>query len=138
MRNTFIERIESSVKVVVEGKNVNNYIKRLIKDKVEIINLKYLDYNKVEIIIKWGYYMKILDKLNNYINENEYKIIITDSYINIINYKEILDFNSTRISVRHNKGITIISGIDLVVSKMVEDEILITGKFTAISLKGET
>lgn len=82
--------------------------------------------------------MKILDKLNNYINENEYKIIITDSYINIINYKEILDFNSTRISVRHNKGITIISGIDLVVSKMVEDEILITGKFTAISLKGET
>ena len=68
--------------------------------------------------------MKILDKLNNYINENEYKIIITDSYINI--------------SVKHNKGITIISGIDLVVSKMVEDEILITGKFTAISLKGET
>lgn len=82
--------------------------------------------------------MKILYKLNNFINENEYKIIITDSYINIINYEEIVDFNSTRISVRHNKGVTIVVGNDLVVSKMVEDEILITGKFTTINLKGET
>lgn len=82
--------------------------------------------------------MKILDKLNNFINENEYKIIITDSYINIINYIEILDFNSTRISIRYDKGITVIEGIDLVVSKMVSDEILITGKFMCVNLKGET
>ena len=82
--------------------------------------------------------MKILDKLNNYINDVDYKIIITDSYINIINYKEILDFNSTRISIRHDGGITSIVGTDLVVSKMVEDEILITGKFTTINLKGGT
>ena len=82
--------------------------------------------------------MKMLDRLNNYINENEYKIIITDSYINIINYDEILDFNSTRISIRHSRGITCVVGTDLVVSKMVEDEILITGKFTSVNLKGET
>ena len=82
--------------------------------------------------------MKILDKINNYINEYEYKIIITDKYINIINYKEILDFNSTKISIRHDKGITNIIGTNLVVSKMVEDEILITGKFISVNLKGET
>ena len=82
--------------------------------------------------------MKILDKLNNYINEIDYKIVITDKYVNIINYKEILDFNSTRISIIHDKGITVIIGTDLVVNKMVEDEILITGKFTTINLKGET
>lgn len=82
--------------------------------------------------------MKIIDKINNYINEIDYKITITDNYINIINYIEILDFNSTRISIRHNNGITNIIGTDLVVSKMVEDEILITGKFTTINLKGET
>ena len=82
--------------------------------------------------------MKILDKINNYINEYEYKIVITDKYINIINYKEILDFNSTKISIRHDKGITSIIGTDLVVSKMIEDEILITGKFTSINLEGET
>lgn len=82
--------------------------------------------------------MKIINRLNNYINETDYKIIITDSYINIINYSEIIDFNSTRISVRHGGGVTCIVGTDLVVSKMVEDEILITGKFTMINLKGET
>jgi len=82
--------------------------------------------------------MKILDKINNYINEYEYKIIITNSYINIINYKEILDFNSTKITIRHNEGITSIIGNDLVVSKMLEDEILITGNFVSVNLKGET
>lgn len=82
--------------------------------------------------------MKILDKINNYINEYEYKIVITDSYINIINYTEVLDFNSMRISIRHSSGITIVEGKDLVISKMVEDEILITGKFNSINLKGET
>ena len=81
--------------------------------------------------------MKIIDKLNRYINEYEYKIIITDSYINIINYIEILDFNSTRISIRNSSGITLIEGKDLVISKMLEDEILITGKFNSINLKGE-
>ena len=60
--------------------------------------------------------MKILDKINNYINEYEYKIVITDSYINIINYTEVLDFNSIRISIRHSSGITIIEGKDLVIS----------------------
>lgn len=82
--------------------------------------------------------MKTLDKINNYINEVDYKIIITEKYINIVNYKEVLDFNSTRISISHKEGITIINGKDLIISKMVEDEILITGNFNSINLKGET
>ncbi len=82
--------------------------------------------------------MKILDRINNYINENEYKIVITESYINIINYIEILDFDSTKISIRHEKGITSIIGKDLVISKMFQDEILITGNFYTVNLKGET
>jgi len=81
--------------------------------------------------------MKILDKINNYINEYKFKIIITDKYINIINYKEIIDFNSNKISIRHNTGIISIIGTNLVVNKMIEDEILITGNFTNINLKGE-
>jgi len=66
MRNTFIDKFESSVKVVIEGKNVNNYIKRLIKDKINIINLKYIDYNKVEIIIKYSDYIKLKDTRSIY------------------------------------------------------------------------
>ena len=82
--------------------------------------------------------MKILDKINNYINDSKYKIIITDDYVNIVNYLEILDFNSNKISIKHDMGITSIIGSELVVSKMMEDEILITGKFFSVNLKGET
>ena len=74
MRNTFIDKFESSVKVIIEGKNVNNYIKRLIKDKINIINLKYLDYNKVEIIIKYEDYLKLKD------TRSIYKLKIIEKY----------------------------------------------------------
>ena len=81
--------------------------------------------------------MKILDKLTNYINELEYKIIITNNYVNIINYKEIIDFDSKKICIRHSKGITNIIGKNLVINKMLEEEILITGDLECINLIGE-
>ena len=74
MRNTFIDKLESSVKVVIEGKNVNNYIKRVIKDKINIINLKYLDYNKVEITIKYNDYLKLKD------HRSIYKLKVIEKY----------------------------------------------------------
>ncbi len=74
MRNTFLDKIESTCKVVVEGKNVNNYIKRLIKDKINIISLKYNNYNKAEIIIKYEDYLKLKDM------RSIYKIEIIEKY----------------------------------------------------------
>ena len=40
MKNSFFEIFNSIIKLKVEGKNINNYIKRLIKDKINII--KYI------------------------------------------------------------------------------------------------
>lgn len=74
MRNTFIDKITSSVKVTVEGKNVNNYIKRLIKDKIDIISLNYINYNKVEIIIKYSDYLNLID------NRTIYKLQVIEKY----------------------------------------------------------
>lgn len=79
----------------------------------------------------------MFDRFNNYINENEYKIIIKNNTVNIINYLEILDFNATCIKIKHQKGITNIIGRNLVVNKMLNDEILITGEIDTINLKGE-
>ena len=39
------------IKVKIEGKNVNNYIKWLIKNKINIIKLKIIKHNTLEIII---------------------------------------------------------------------------------------
>lgn len=82
-----------------------------------------------------GINMNIRNKINNYLNDNEYKITIIDDKVNINNYIEILDFNTSIISVKHNKGITKIKGKDLVVSKMVDNEILITGTIKEIEVK---
>lgn len=79
--------------------------------------------------------MKIFDRLNNYINENNFKITIGINYVNVVNYTLVLDFNSNLVSVKYNNGIVDISGTNLVVNKMLKDEILITGNIENIKLR---
>ena len=62
------------IKVKLEGKNVNNYIKWLIKQKINIINLKIIKYNELEIIIEYKNY-SILSKYSK-----TYKITILEKY----------------------------------------------------------
>lgn len=79
--------------------------------------------------------MKLFNYLDRYLTDNEYKITITNNYLNIINYQEILDFSNKEISIRHNNGITIIKGNNLVVSKMQDEELLIKGDIKSILCK---
>ena len=78
--------------------------------------------------------MNILNKLDRYIIDKEYKIIIRKNSINIINYKEIKDFSNTRIAIQNNDNTTIVEGENLVVSKMLDNEVLITGIIKTIKL----
>jgi len=79
--------------------------------------------------------MGVRNKIDNYLNDKEYKIVIEKDYVNINNYIEILDFNSSIVSIKHNKGITKIKGKDLVVSKMLDNEVLIIGNIKEIEVK---
>jgi len=79
--------------------------------------------------------MGLRNKIDNYLNDQEYRIIIEKDYVNINNYIEILDFNSSIVSIKHNKGITKIKGKDLVVSKMLDNEVLIIGNIKEIEVK---
>lgn len=76
--------------------------------------------------------LKLFDKLDRYLVEKEYKVTISNGKVHIINYLEIKDFSSTRVVVRYDGGYTILLGSDLVVSKMLDDELLITGKLKSI------
>ena len=62
------------IKVQVEGKNVHNYIKWLIRQKVSIINLNIIRHNKLELIIKYKDY----NQLNKY--SKTYKITTIKKY----------------------------------------------------------
>ena len=75
------------IKVRVEGRNVNNYIKWLIKQKINIINLNVLGYKKLEVMINYKDY-KQLKKYSK-----TYKITIIKKYGNL-KLLEIIKNNS--------------------------------------------
>lgn len=77
----------SYISVIIEGKNINNYIKWLIKQKIHIINLNVIRHNKLEVTIK----QKDFDKLSKY--SRTYKVKVTKTY-GILKIIEILKKNS--------------------------------------------
>jgi len=76
----------------------------------------------------------MFDKLDRYLTDKEYNIIYKNNYLNIINYVEILDFNEYEISIKCDRGITKVIGSNLVISKMLDDELLIVGDIEKIEL----
>lgn len=71
--------------------------------------------------------MRLIKKLDRYLEDNQYQIIIKHNQVNIINFQEIIDFSINKISLRCNDKIVNIEGKNLIISKMLTDEVLITG-----------
>ena len=70
--------------------------------------------------------------IDNYVNDKKYSMIYKNNKLNIINYSEIIDFSSKLISVRYENKVYHIEGNNLVISKMMENEVLITGDISNI------
>ena len=52
--------------------------------------------------------MKLISKIDRYLENKNYEIIIRENEINIINFQEIIDFSIDKISLRcEKKSITI-------------------------------
>ena len=77
----------------------------------------------------------MLNNLRNYILENEFKISIVKNNVDILNYLEIDHFDDTKIIVRYKDGSLIIKGENLIISKLLDDELLINGKIKNIEFK---
>jgi len=78
--------------------------------------------------------MKLMNRLNNYLSDREYKIIIKENYINIVNYDEIIDFSLNEITIKYKNKLIVVEGKNLVISKMLEQEVLITGNISIIRI----
>ena len=59
MENNFFNKLEDILKIEVKGRNVDNYIKKLIKAKINIIKLEKKNYKTIYIYIKYEDYLKI-------------------------------------------------------------------------------
>ena len=77
--------------------------------------------------------MKILDEFRNYLIEPETKVIYIDNKVSIINYDTIKHFDNDKVIVSANKIITI-KGCNLVVKKLLNDEVLVEGKIDNIEI----
>ena len=91
MKNSLIRSLKSKVKLNIKGKNIERFIRRLIKNKIEIISMERIKYNEINIIIfkydlekideiKTIYEIEIkryygIDKIKKRINKNKYILI---------------------------------------------------------------
>jgi YabP family. len=80
--------------------------------------------------------MDIRSAFKNYTFDDEFKINIIKNKINIIKYTTVGHFDSEKVIINHSDGKVIIKGKNLVVSKLLNDEILITGKINIVELEG--
>ena len=78
--------------------------------------------------------MKLFDYMDRYLVDRDYKITIYKDRVHIINYLEVEDFSDTRVVIRHEGGSSVLIGTHLVVSKMLDDELLIVGQIKMIEV----
>ena len=79
--------------------------------------------------------MKIIDGIRNYIIEQEFEIRIINNKVDVINYKDIGHFDSNKVIINYSDGSVVIKGNNLVVSKLMNDEILIGGEIKGLELR---
>ena len=78
----------------------------------------------------------MFSKLRNYVKQDETKLYYIRNNLNIINYKNILVFENNKILVECLDDILEVKGEDLVINKLLNDELLIEGKIISISFRG--
>lgn len=95
------------------------------------LNIKNNKSSKINI----GDHMDISKKLRSYILEDEFQLNVFLDKVNIVNYSSIGHFDSNKVIVRYHGGSVNITGNNLVVSRLLNDEILITGSIKNIELR---
>lgn len=73
--------------------------------------------------------------LRNYILESDFKIVYLHNKLDIVNYSDISHFDNNKIIINYNDGSVLISGKNLVVSKLLKDELLIEGSIDKLELR---
>ena len=79
--------------------------------------------------------LNLLNNLKDIVLKEQFKINYIQDKLNIVNYKDIAHFDNNKIIVNYTDGSIVIGGKNLVISKMVSDELLIEGKIEKIEFR---
>ena len=73
--------------------------------------------------------------IRSYLLESDFKITMTNKNIDVINYEKIETVNSNNIVLKYKLGKIDIKGNNLVIKKLLNDEILIIGSINSVEFR---
>lgn len=73
-------------------------------------------------------------ELRNYLNNNSFKLTLTNNYLNIENYLKIIILEDNRIDILLNNNVLKIKGEDLKLKRIMNKELMITGLILELKL----
>lgn len=76
----------------------------------------------------------MLDRLNNYIDDEKFKLIYEDNLIDIINYTRLITIEDNYVSLYINNKKIIIKGKKLILKKLLDNELLLNGEVTSLEV----
>lgn len=76
-----------------------------------------------------------MKEIRNFVMEEKFEFRFIDNKLDIINYKNITHFDSNKIIVNHDNGYIVVNGMNLSVSRLLNNEIMINGKFNNIEIR---
>lgn len=79
----------------------------------------------------------MLSRIKDYIRDDEFRLTIFSDRIYAINYLEILSLESDRISFKVDRGRIVIKGNNLILNKLLEGEVLISGDVLTVEVSYE-
>lgn len=74
----------------------------------------------------------MFEKIREYIKDEEFRLVLFKDRVYITNYLEIITLNDKRISINNGNNLIVIKGEELILNKLLEREVLITGKILTI------
>lgn len=77
----------------------------------------------------------MLGRVKNFYSDSVFRVITFENKIDVINYAEIDHFDDSKIIIRYKSGVVVISGKNLIISKLLDDEILIDGKIKLVEFR---
>lgn len=76
----------------------------------------------------------MFDRVKNFVFDNEFKLTFYANKIHIINYLDIISLSDNRISLMIPDAKLIIKGDNLLLNKLLDKEVLISGKLLSIEV----
>ena len=74
-------------------------------------------------------------KFRSYLLEDKFSMNVLKNRIEILNYLEISHFENNKIIIKYEEGEVVILGSNLIISRLMDDSLLIKGNINNIELR---